>query len=376
VRLAFVDAIAWDYNVRSPFEGPLGGSQSAVCYLAAHLAASGQSVWLINNGSARGTIDGVEHLGLAAVTAEEIGALGLDSCIVMNDSRVGAAVRDLVGSGVPIVLWVQANTEARSTAALADPEVAAPFDAFAFVSEWQRQRYLTGFGLPPERTRVLRNAIAPAFERRVDAGAGILAAMRDPPTLVYTSVPTRGLALLVEAWPDIRRHAPSARLSIFSSMGVYRTAETEESTRLYEVCRTMPGIDYVGSVPQPVLAEKLVGAAVFAYPTEFAETACIAALEAMASGAVVVASDHGALSETTAGFGRLVGLDPDRQRYLAGFVRAVISVLDRAAARDPELERELRAQVEFVNDRYTWRQRARDWTAWLSAEIVGMRRGE
>jgi glycosyltransferase involved in cell wall biosynthesis len=368
VRLAFIDAISWDYNVRSACEGPLGGSQSAACYLTAHLAAADQQVWLINNGSAHGKIDGVEHLNLAKVSTGQIGGLSLDACIVVNDSRLGGMVRDLLGKDVPIVLWVHANTDARSAAPLAESAVAAQFDAFAFVSEWQRQRYLAQFGVALEKTRVLRNAIAPAFENRGQNGGSILAAMRDPPIIAYTSLPTRGLSLLVEAWPEIHRQKPNVRLKVFSSMSVYRTAESEELSRLYDVCRATPGIDYVGSVSQPVLAREMKGAAVLAYPSVFAETSCIAALEAMASGAVVVASDYGALSETTAGFGRLVEVGCDRSRYPSRFAAAVGSVLDQIAARDPELDENLRAQVAFIKSRYTWRQRAQDWIKWLAAK--------
>jgi glycosyltransferase involved in cell wall biosynthesis len=370
VRLAFIDAISWDYNVHTPYETPLGGSQSALCYLASHLAASDHQIWLINNGTAQGEIDGVEHLNFRKVSAGHLNSLGLDACIVMNDSRIGGAVRDLVGTRVPIVLWVHADTDAHSTAPLKDEIFSGRFDAFVFVSEWQRQRYLMSFGLTLGKTRVLRNAVAPPFEHRLDDGECILPTMQDPPVLVYTSTPTRGLALLVEAWPEIRRHTPNARLKVFSSMGVYRIPDSDELTRLYARCRTTPGIEYVGSVSQPALAREMKGAAVFAYPTGFVETACIAALEAMASGAVVITSDYGALSETTNGFGRLIGADANRSRYLARFVTAVRSALDQIAVRDPRLERNLRAQIAFINDCYTWRQRAQDWIDWLSGELV------
>jgi glycosyltransferase involved in cell wall biosynthesis len=369
VRLAFIDGIPWDYNVRSVLERPLGGSQSAVCYLATQLAADGQQVWLINNSSKLGRIEGVEHFNLVNVTPSQIRTLDLDAVVIMNDSRMGGSVRDLAGQ-TPIVLWVQANTDARSTAPLADTSVADRFDAFVFVSEWQRQRYLTYFGLALEKTRILRNAIAPAFENRGRFDGSILAARRDPPFAVYTSVPTRGLATLVEIWPQVHRHMPKARLKVFSSMSVYHTSEGEDLERLYELCRTTAGIDYMGSVTQPALAQELRGAAVLAYPSEFAETSCISALEAMASGAIVVASDYGALSETTAGFGRLVGTSPNRARYMARFAVALAAALNDVATRDPKLNEDLRAQIAFINDRYTWQRRAREWTDWLARDIV------
>ena len=43
MRLAFVDPIDWDYTVQTAFERPLGGSQSALCYLTAALLAEGMS---------------------------------------------------------------------------------------------------------------------------------------------------------------------------------------------------------------------------------------------------------------------------------------------------------------------------------------------
>ena len=375
MRLAFFDAIPWDYNVRTPYDAPLGGSQSALCYLASHLAAADHQIWLINNGTALGMIDGVEHLNFSQVRAGQIDKLRLDACVVVNDSRIGGAVQDLVGPRLPVVLWVHADTQARSTAALKEAAIAGRFGAFVFVSEWQRQRYLASFALPQSKTCVLRHAVAPPFERRLGTGEQVLPAMQNPPLLVYTSTPTRGLSLLVDCWPEIQRHSPRARLKVFSSMGVYNAPDSDDLQRLYDRCRASPGIEYVGSVPQPVLAREMRGAAVLAYPTRFAETACIAALEAMASGAVVISSDYGALSETTSGFGRLIAADPDQSRFLARFAAVVRSVLDRIAERDAGLERDLRAQVAFINQCGTWRRRAQDWIDWLSGEIVAIRSG-
>src|SRR5436190_17314187 len=40
----FLDSIEWDYDVATPMERPLGGSQSALCYLASALARRGHAV--------------------------------------------------------------------------------------------------------------------------------------------------------------------------------------------------------------------------------------------------------------------------------------------------------------------------------------------
>ena len=42
MNIAFVDSIGWDYDVSTPYERPLGGSQSALAYLAVELARQGR----------------------------------------------------------------------------------------------------------------------------------------------------------------------------------------------------------------------------------------------------------------------------------------------------------------------------------------------
>ena len=51
MKIAFVDGINWDYTPLTPFERPLGGSQSAAVYLARELAARGHAVSYFNSTS-------------------------------------------------------------------------------------------------------------------------------------------------------------------------------------------------------------------------------------------------------------------------------------------------------------------------------------
>jgi len=37
MKLAFLDPVDWDYTPFSPLERPMGGSQSAICYLTPEL---------------------------------------------------------------------------------------------------------------------------------------------------------------------------------------------------------------------------------------------------------------------------------------------------------------------------------------------------
>ena len=99
-------------------------------------------------------------------------------------------------------------------------------------------------------------------------------------------------------------------MKVFSSMRVYRVPEAEGQARhgaLYRRCGETEGKEYVRSLLQPELARQLHAASVMAYPNTLAETSCIALLEALATGCLVVTSEFGAFPETSAGFAEATG---------------------------------------------------------------------
>ena len=143
----------------------------------------------------------------------------------------------------------------------------------------------------------------------------------DPLLLAYTSTPFRGLDLLAGMFPLIPR---PCRLRVFSDMGTYLTGPSDSQFQaLYDQCRNTPGIEHVGTLAQPELAEALRAVSILAYPCTFPETGCIAALEAMAAGCAVVASDLGALAETTAGHALLVDPGEDWSSFGARYLTAL-----------------------------------------------------
>jgi glycosyltransferase involved in cell wall biosynthesis len=173
-----------------------------------------------------------------------------------------ACSRNTVGSKARLVLWTQHAHDQPAVQPLRDPRERRAYDAIAFVSDWQRNEFIAAFDLDPRRTMVLRNAISPAFENLFTAEKSILSRKTTPPVLAYTSTPYRGLDLLLDAFPRIREQVPGVTLKVFSSMKVYAIGAGEDDARygsLYRRCRETEGVEYVGSLPQPQLAEELAG---------------------------------------------------------------------------------------------------------------------
>jgi len=367
VKIAFGDFCGWDFHVLSVETTPLGGTQSAACYLARALARNHQ-VFFFSDTTAPELYDGVHCLAWGRISQAELQALGIDVFVSLSAPGNGLKLRQYLGPRTRCVLWTQHRIDQPAVHHLANEAVQDCFDGYVFVSKWQQEEYRLGFGLPPEKMRVIGNAAAPAFVDLFPEGATILSQKMPPPVLAYTSTPFRGLDCLLDVFPAIQAQVPAVRLRVFSSMAVYREAPAAEQAQyggLYQRCRSIPGVEYVGSLAQPALAREMRGVSMLAYPNTFPETSCIAALEAMASGCRIVTSALGALPETTAGFADLTPLTRDRKPDLEQFTASVVAGLRELQEGGPAIEESLRRQVEYIREKATWAVRAREWESWL-----------
>jgi glycosyltransferase involved in cell wall biosynthesis len=362
LRIVFLDPTLHNYTVDTPFEAPFGGSQSALCYLAIELAALGHDVVTVTQTDRPGRIRGVDCVG--SKPGLEKGFLDRAEVLVVLNCSLGIELRRVLRPDLALVLWNQHAENQPAIASLAEPAERDAWSGYALISAWQVDRYRQRFGLPVERTAILRNAMSPSFAAlppRRDRPPGT------PPVFAYTSTPFRGLDVLLDAWPFIRGALPGARLQVYSSMAVYQKGgEADGYVELYQRCRATPGVEYIGSLAQPELAQALYGVDALTYPSTFAETSCIAAIEALAAGCLVFATDLGALRETTAGFARLLPLPPARENLAEAFGSMVASEW-RAAIADPRgLGARIAAQRDFMQRNAVWPARAPEWLAFLN----------
>jgi glycosyltransferase involved in cell wall biosynthesis len=364
MRLAFIDLGSLDYCARTPLERPLGGTESALVYLCAELVALGHEVRVFNQTSTPGTFHGVEYLNrtrdgaLAAVN-------DCDAAIVIGVAD-GLSLR-AANVEIPLVLWTGHLDNFPLVQALANRQELDVWTSFAFVSDWQRNRFVQRFGIDPATTAILRNAVAPTFARQALVDPWFQTG--SPPTLVYTSTPFRGLVIALHAFAKIRTAFPGARFRVFSGMATYQATDQDAAfAKIYDLARSMPGVDYVGPVSQTVLATELAGASALAYPSIYPETSCIAAMEAMSCGATVLTTRLGALPETVGEYGSFVDMAKDATTLVASFAEMAIDALRRIEV-DPDNAAERRsAQLADVRARCVWSARAREWERWL----VGM----
>ena len=366
MRIVFYDRTPVDYTPETPFVRPLGGSESAQCYLSIELARLGHAVGLVTNTSAPGTYRGVDcsnHRDKAAIAL-----LNAADVVVAANESLGRSLKDQ-GVHRPMVLWIGHAHDQPAIKGLESSRERKSWAGFAFVSQWQLEKFVEDFWVPVERSRVMRNAASPGFIELWPPAPWYQSG--DPPVLVYTSQPYRGLDVLLEAFPAIKSAIPEVRLKVFSGLATtYNTPLDEDPNQtLYRRCRETEGVEYVDAIAQPRLAREIATAAALAYPSTFHETSCIAVLEAMAAGLAVCTTRLGALPETTAGFARLIEASPDRAKLARNFVGSMIAVLTECRENPSAAFAQREAQIAFVRANYAWPKRALEWEKWLT-ELV------
>jgi Tfp pilus assembly protein PilF/glycosyltransferase involved in cell wall biosynthesis len=326
----------------------LGGSESALTYMAQEISRCGKEVIVFCKTDAPGLYNGVYYERIERFAAF-IQRTIIDIFISVRSPDIFAA---------PIkarlkALWLHDAADQPHLLSLHDESIRSQIDCYITLSQWQTQGLVEKFDLPKDKIFVSRNGVKRQYFKTYRN--------RRKQRLVYTSTPFRGLEVLLRIFPEIRKQVHDAELFVYSSMSVYGFSAQEDQERfghIYKSCQ-QPGVTLVGSIPQKELARELSHAKVFVYPNIFNETSCIAALEGQAAGLPVVASERGALPETVRDgrTGILVPHEIGSPAFCEGFVRSAVELLT-----DPEKWQSMSSAAhERVMQHFCWDTIAAEW---------------
>jgi UDP-glucose:(glucosyl)LPS alpha-1,2-glucosyltransferase len=165
------------------------------------------------------------------------------------------------------------------------------FDHFVFVSYWQRDQYVLVYGIPYSKCTVIHNAIELEFAHT--------AKPTDEVRFIYHTTPHRGLELLYPIFDALSKEYDNIHLDVYSSFKIYGWEQRDKPfEELFEKLKSHSHITYHGSKSNDEVLAALKNAHVFLFPSIWQETSCIAMIEAIRSGVVVVHPSYGALPET------------------------------------------------------------------------------
>jgi glycosyltransferase involved in cell wall biosynthesis len=262
------------------------------------------------------------------------------------------------------VLWQHNNVDDHNMVKMMQYKpLVENIDQFVFVSNYQYEVFKKYFNLPAERCHVLRNATDtfPVVEKP-----------KDKIRLVYTSTPWRGLGILLKSFELLDRD--DIELEVYSGVKIYGKEFADENQHkfepLFDIARSMKNVKYTDYLPNNQLRDRLSECHIMAYPSAFAETSCLAAIEAMMAGCNFVGSSFGALPETTGVYGNLVPIDNITQNTtnLNKFVYRYAVQLDKVIDKfwSSENQEMLAEQAAHFNKYYSWEYRKKEWCEFIS----------
>lgn len=339
----------------------LGGSETMAWETARRLVALGHRVRLIGDcgvGIGPGIFSGVEYLDWREFLSRP--ASGKE-CGILISSRRPEIVDPQWGIDAGArILWIhdvdcgEGLTHKRNMR----------FDRIFALSNWHKSILRRCYPLvDPSKIVVTRNGID---LKRFDGNEKRIAHRA-----IYSSSPDRGLEVLLDVWPVVRKSIPDAELHCFygfdnwqNSAELNRDENQLKMVRfLIDKIRRTDGVTMHGRINQDQLAREFMRSGVWAYPTGFTETSCITAMEAQAAGCRIVTSPLAALNETVGPRGQLVagyGTPGYVDTFAAAIVLAMSENLGPRAADDRQ------ALASYAREHFGLDELAEEWSRLLS----------
>ena len=283
---------------------------------------------------------------------EQVDPVHFQNINLINNSCNPAALRkDQIN-----VVWLHHSYDQQAVHNMGVKAYVDQVDYFVFVSDWQFEKFRYIHSVPESRCIVIKNAI-PAMQPRRKP---------DKVKLIYTSTPWRGLDVLLDAFALLDRD--DVELDVYSSTLIYgskyHTQNHAEYSALFDRAAQQKGVNYKAFAPNRDVREALQNAHIFAYPSIWEETSCLAALEAAMAGCSLVTTNFGALYETLAQWPRYVGYDSNKRLLASNFARALDHAIDSFWT--PENQAQLAEQVRYFQRFWTWDTRGKEWEAFLA----------
>jgi glycosyltransferase involved in cell wall biosynthesis len=256
------------------------------------------------------------------------------------------------------ILWQHVPADQPAVQGIRDKYFNRMVDAYVYVSHWQHEKFRYIHQIPLDNAYVIKNAIEPIE---------LLEKPKDKIKLIYTSMPYRGLSVLLEAFEALNRN--DVELDIYSSTTIYGQEYVEyEGDRyepLFERARNMKNVNYKGYAPHNEIIKALQEAHIFVYPCIFEETACLSMIEAGAAGCNLIATNIGGLPETGSVYATLVPIQAEESIIIKTFTQAMDDAINNYWSEDnQEL---LKEQSAFYNKHYSWETRKHEWIKLLDS---------
>ena len=270
-----------------------------------------------------------------------------DINLILNNAN-----HDLIEKDKINVLWMHHFVNQKEAQNLGSKDFVDKLDYVVFNSNWNFEKFVYQFKIPESKSVVIKNAIEKInFEEKP----------KDKINLIYHTTPWRGLDHLLKIFKSL--NLKNVELNICSSVKIYGKKFDKvfgkEFEKIFNECKNTKNVNYFGFLENKKVLELLKKIHIFAYPSIWHETSCVAAIESMAAGCEVVTTNLAALYETCAPFGTFVNFDRNFDNLEKRFSKVLLNSIQNYWS--DENQNKLKLQRETINTTYSWDVRSMEW---------------
>ena len=275
-----------------------------------------------------------------------------DINLILNSANYDLLEEDKIN-----VLWMHHFVNQKEVINLGSKDFINKLDWIVYNSNWNLENHIKYFHIPRNKCVVIKNAIEKII---------FVEKPSEKINLIYHTTPWRGLKILLKVFKNL--NLENVELNVCSSTIIYGKkfdsllGKTYE--KIFDECKNTKGVNYFGFLENKKIIEKLKKMHIFAYPSIWPETSCIAAIESMAAGCEVVTTNLGALNETCSPFGKLINFEKKPEDLEVKYKEMLLNSIENFWSN--ENQKKLKLQRETINATYNWGARSEEWKKFLN----------
>lgn len=312
----------------------IGGSETAVVEMARHLHdITKRKVRVFNNRETALECNGVEYLSARA----------LPLFLKQNEPKIHIAWRHNIKlTNAPTYLW-------NHDLAIPGIDNHHNYDAVLCLSDFHKKYVHNMCGVPLTKIIVTKNGVDPErFKNKKD---------KVPGSVIWSSSPDRGLDRALRVMDEVVKKIPHAVLNIYYGFdNMLKMGKKDQVDQLKQMILERPYAKYHGNISQTQLTDRMKESMVWLYPTNFLETYCITAVEALSSQAYPVTRAWGALPDTMR-----VAIDNKMASCIDSDCQTEDEINLYAGYVVSAIEGEHYKKIEINPEEYSWKRVAQEW---------------
>jgi len=346
--------VLWNYS--SMKRGALGGSEKAVAHLSKELYRNGYTVYVV------GVVQPEEFSDEHGCNLKYVGLSDLPELLRTTAFHTIICSRyisflELYGgaaSWYQFYIWAHDTVLIPYGCDLSDTAIiekwSTQIDGCVCQTQWHADEYVRQYPALKSKIHIINNGI----ELELFPPPRCMSKM--PGKFIYTSRTERGLARILDLWPDIVAAIPDATLAISTYVAFpCNDDERHIRNRIEHLNRDTERIRirHLGQLNPTQLYEEMGEAEYWLYPTDWPETSCITAMEMLMSEVICVYYPVAGLTDTMGGCGIQVGPGSEIQALMAHVTCA------------EDAKEALRKRGRTYAETCSWANRAEQWSSTL-----------